>query len=192
MLRARMTARRLPLLLACVALAMGLSACNKHKVLTEASTEGPFINVGPLDYQVQISRQLNPADPEDHAYLAGLPGGTAMQPPKGQVWFAVFMRVQNVTKQTQTPTTQFVIRDTQGQEYRPIPLDPKVNPFAYVATPLGPGDVNPNPESIAANGPVQQGSLLLFKLKTASLQNRPLMLIMQDGAGHEATVALDL
>jgi hypothetical protein len=97
-----------------------------------------------------------------------------------------------VTQQTHTPTTQFRITDTQGADYSPIPLDSNVNPFAFVAAPLPPGSVDPGPETAAANGPVQQGSLLLFKLKIASLQNRPLTLHIEGGANEAATVQLDL
>src|SRR5919199_5407545 len=120
--------RRLALIALLALLAAGCASKNTN--VTEAQTEGLYMDVGPLLYQVQISRYLNPADAEDATYLTGLPNGVPAQPPKGTTWFGVFMRVQHVTKQTYTPTTQFVIRDTQGQEYRPIPLDPKVNPFA--------------------------------------------------------------
>jgi hypothetical protein len=185
--------RRLPSIALLAALALALAGCgDKTNSLTEAQTEGLYMDVGPLLYQVQISRYLNSADPEDQSYLRGLPAGMSPQVAKGDTWFGVFMRVQNVTKQTHTSTSQFTIRDTQGQEYRPIPLDANVNPFAYVSVPIGPGGVNPGPETAAANGPVQQGSLILFKLKVGSLQNRPLQLRIENGAGSEATIALDL
>ena len=179
--------RRLALLAVLALVAVGCG--DKTSLVTSAETEGLYMDAGPLLYQVQVSRYLNPADAEDATYLAGLPNGVPKQAPKGTTWFGVFMRVQNVTKQTYTPTTNYTIRDTQDIEYHPIPLDAKVNPFAYVATPLAPGAVDPNPESAAANGPVQQGSLILFRLRTGSLQNRPLELIMDDNAGHRATVA---
>jgi hypothetical protein len=184
---------RRPLVLALLAaVALVASGCaNKTNSQTEAQTEGLYMDVGPLLYQVQVSRYLNPADEEDISYLKGLPSGTPVQPGKGQVWFAVFMRVQNVGKQTQTATDQYEITDTQGNNYRPIPLDANVNPFAYVAEPVPPGSFIPGPETPAYNGPIQ-GSLLLFKLSAASLQNRPLTLKIEGGANEEATVQLDL
>jgi hypothetical protein len=181
--------RRLALLAAVALLAAGCG--NKTNSLTEAQTEGLYMDAGPLLYQVQISRYLNPADPEDAAYLTGLPAGTSTQPPKGQVWFAVFMQVRNRTNQTQQPTTQFTIRDTQGADYQPVPLNSKLNPFAYVAAPLGPGGLNPGIETPAYNGPIQ-GSMILFKLTSSSLQNRPLTLRIDGGAGEVATIDLDL
>jgi hypothetical protein len=185
--------RRLPSIALLAVLVLVLAGCgDKTNSQTEAQTEGLYMDVGPLLYQVQISRYLNPADPEDQEYLRGLPEGMSPQLGKGETWFGVFIRVQNTTDQTHTSTTQFTIRDTQGHEFSPIPLDAKVNPFAYVAAPLGPGGVNPGPETAAANGPVQQGSLILFKLTVGSLQNRPLQLRMENGAGSEATIDLDL
>ena len=183
---------RLVRLLLISAIAAGvLAGCgNKLEVRTEGETEGLYIDVGPLLYQVQISRYLNPADPEDKSYLAGLPAGTP-QPGAGETWFAVFMRVQNTTKQTHTPTSSFAIVDTQDNTYRPIPLDPKSNPFAYQAQPIIGGGVLPQPSTAAADGPTQ-GSLLLFKLKVSSLQNRPLELHIEGEGGNTGIMDLDL
>jgi hypothetical protein len=173
-------------------LALLAAGCgDKMDVRTQGDTEGVYIDVGPLLYQVQISRYLNPADREDSAYLAGLPEGMSTQPGRGRTWFGVFVRVQNQTGGRQTPTSQFVIEDTQGNEYRPIPQDAQVNKFVYAAEPLGPKGILPEPESPAANGPVQ-GSLLLFRLSTGSLQNRPLELHIEGGAGNTGILALDL
>jgi hypothetical protein len=182
--------RRLVLLAAVVLVAAGCGS-RSSSLTTEAQTEGLYMDAGPLLYQVQISRYLNPNDPEDAAYLTGLPAGTPIQPAKGETWFGVFIQVRNPTDQTQNPTDQFSIKDTQGAEFQPIALNPKLNPFAYVAAPLGPGGLIPGIETPAYNGPIQ-GSLILFKLKTSSLQNRPLTLKIDDGAGGVATVDLDL
>jgi hypothetical protein len=184
--------RRLVVLALLAAAALVVSGCgHKNSNVTEAQTEGLYMDVGPLLYQVQISRYLNPADPEDVNYLKGLPQGMSMQLPKGQVWFGVWMRVQNVGKRPETATSQYVITDTEGNDYRPIPLDTNINPFAYVASEVGPGEFIPGPETPAYTGPIQ-GSLILFKLSTASLQNRPLTLKIEGGANEEATVELDL
>ena len=47
------------------------------------------------------------------------------------------------------------------------------NPFAYQPATLAPKGIIPAPDSIAGEG-VIQGSLLLFKVDIADLQNRPL------------------
>ena len=177
-------------LLAIAFAAVAFAGCgDKHAFTTEAETEGVYLDVASLVYQVQLSRFLNPADVEDKEYLAGLPEGTV--PPGGdETWFGVWMRVKNYSGATQRPTTEFKITDTENNEYRPVPQDPAVNPFVYVARPLPPAGVLPAPDSAAASGPIQ-GSLILFRLKTPSLQNRPLVLHI-GSAGQEATVDLDL
>jgi hypothetical protein len=183
---------RLARLLLVAAIAAGaLAGCgNKLSIRTQGESEGLYIDVGPLLYQVQISRYLNPSDPEDKWYLEGLPAGTK-PPGAGETWFGVFMRVQNTTGQTQTPTSRFSIVDTQDTTYRPIALDAKINPFAYQAQPIIAGGVLPQADTPAASGPVQ-GSLLLFKLKVASLQNRPLELHIEGSGGNTGIMDLDL
>ena len=182
---------RRPVLLAVVAAAaVAAAGCGNSSYNTQlGQDEGSYLDAGPLTYQVQLSRYLNPSDVEDAGYLKGLPPGTSA-PTGNEEWFGVFMRVQNFGKQTQTPTTDFSIVDTQHNVYRPLAIDTRTNPFAYQPVPLGPGAVLPEPESAAANGPIQ-GSLLLFKIKVASIQNRPLDLRIV-GGGQTATVALDL
>jgi hypothetical protein len=183
--------RRLPPIALLAVVSLLAAGCgDKTSSLTEAQTEGLYMDVGPLLYQVQISRFLNPNDPEDRAYLIGLPLGMPLQLPRGQTWFGVFMRVQNVTSQPHLPTNEYSVVDTQGNRFRPVELNARINPFVYAPTLLGPGGINPGPETPAANGPIQ-GSLILFRLTTASLQNRPLALKIGP-PGQEASVDLDL
>ena len=157
--------------------ALGLSACgNKTETRTLGETEGIYVDVGDLVYQVQISRILNPNDSEDRAYLRGLPPGEATLKP-GETWFGVFMRVSNEKQQTIKPASSFRIVDTQENEYEPVELDPEANPFAYQPSPLRGGEVYPNSESVAYANNIQ-GSLVLFKVQFRSLQNRPLELMI--------------
>jgi hypothetical protein len=153
--------------------ALALAGCaNKLEVRTQGETEGLYIDVGDLKYQVQISRILNPSDVEDRSYLTQLPEGTL--PPKAdEAWFGVWIRVENTNDSKSLPTaSNFEIRDTQDNVFRPY--DQAGNVFAYQPVDkLGPQDVLPNSEAPAGFGPVQ-GSLILFKLTTTSLANRPL------------------
>jgi hypothetical protein len=87
-------------------------------------------------------------------------------------------------------TSSYEITDTQNNTFRPVPLSPKSNDFVYRPVKLEPGTILPSPNGIAGQG-VIQGSLLLFRLKEADLQNRPLTLHISDG-GHSANVELDL
>jgi hypothetical protein len=172
----RMTGRARFLLLSALSL-VGLIAAgcgNKTTHQTEGETEGIYVQAGPLTYQVQISRLLNPADIEDQAYLKGVPAGER-ELPANEAWFAVFMRVQNEGEKPQVPTRQYKIVDTQENEFKPLAL-PADNVFAYnPPRELPPEQVYPDPDSSAGAGPIQ-GSLLLFRVKIDSLANRPLEL----------------
>ena len=105
---------------------------DKQSVVTFAPDEGTYVQVGPLSYQVQISRYLNPGDIEDKAYLSGLPAGTQVDQ-KGQLWFGVFIRIKNYSKQTQIPppSSGYVIDDTEGDQFHPVALNRKLNWYAY-------------------------------------------------------------
>ena len=187
--------RRLPRLIvltAALACAVLVAGCgNRIAVRTVAATEGLYLDIDDLKYQIQLSRYLNPTDVEDHTYLTGLPPGTA-QPAGDETWFAVFIRVANPHDTPIASADNFEIVDTQGNSFKPIPLDPKVNPFAYVPGVIPPQGQIPPADSIASEGPVKQGALLLFKIKTDSLQNRPLEFRFKRGNGTTGTVDLDV
>ena len=185
---------RVPLLLAalCALLAAGCGAeaRSEEEPAQVADTEGIYLDIDDLKYQVQISRYMNPNDVEDRAYFVGLPEGIA-QPAADETWFGVFLRVQNTTEETIAPANDFAIVDTQENVFRPVPLDTEVNSFAYAPEPIGPRSLIPRPDSVAAEGSVQ-GELLLFKVKTASLQNRPLEFRFRRGSGQVGIVDLDV
>jgi len=181
------TARVLVLL----ALLAALAGCgNKLETRTLGNTEGLYIDVGELKYQVQMSRLLNPSDVEDSAYLQQLTGSPALS--GNEAWFGVWMRVENTNSDKTLPTARdFSITDTQGHEFKPVPLGR--NPFAYAPSTLGPNKVSPAPNSVAGQG-VQQGALILFKVTTDALANRPLELHIRNpsNAGEQGIVDLDV
>jgi hypothetical protein len=184
-------ATRLTAILAALCALAAAGCGNKEETVTQGETEGIYLDVGDLKYQVQISRYLNMADVEDVAYLKGLPVN-AEEPTGDETWFGVFLRVQNEGDETVAPAKMFEIHDTQDNVYRPIPLDTNVNVFAYKPDPIAPKSLIPTPDSAAAEG-VIQGSLLLFKIKNEALQNRPLEFVIKEGGGGgEATVDLDV
>jgi hypothetical protein len=184
--------RRVVFTLLCAA-ALAVAGCggSEGTQVNKAETEGVTVDVGGLQYQVQVSRFLNPNDVEDAYYLRGLPETTDLDPGKDSVWFAIFMRVKNASGETLTPTTQFTITDTEGKKFQPVPIDEKQNPFVYLPEPLPDSKVLPDPNSPPGSGPVQ-GALILFRIDTDSLQNRPLTLHIQGSGEEEATVELDL
>jgi len=182
--------RVLLLLALSVASVVALTGCgNKQEVRTVGETEGIYIDVGDLRYQVQLSRIINPYDMEDRWYLQGLPGG-APQPKPNEAWFGVWMRVQNSTDSKRLAAAdEFEIVDTQENTFTPIELEE--NPFAYEAQELPPASVLPSPNSPAGEG-VIQGSLILFKLTNEALANRPLELKIKNPALPDDVGIVDL
>jgi hypothetical protein len=160
-----------------VVLAAALSACGRESEIHEAnatsSTGSTYVTLGPLDYSVQLSRQLNARDVEDRTYLEGLAADQARLA-NDEEWFAVFIKVDNPSKGTQTTASQFEIVDTTGATYKPVAL-PASNPYAYQATRVVPDGSVPAASSLAAQGPTA-GQMLLFKIKLETLQSRPLVL----------------
>jgi hypothetical protein len=153
-------------------------------------TEATYLTVADLQYQVQLSRQLNPFDIEDRDYLHGLPAGEAKLAPN-QAWFAVFMRVENpLHDRALVPTTQFEIVDTQHTRYTPVALG-RSNLYGYVPRPIAPEGRLPDLNSTAGFAPTQ-GALVLFKVDRKSYENRPLELEISAPGAQTARVSLDV
>lgn len=180
-------------LIALVAAAGLLAAGCGDKIsnVTQGEDEGTFVDVGPLAYQVQISRFLNPYDTEDKAYLSGLPAG-AQPDQQGQEWFGVFVRIKNYSKQTQmpAPASGYTITDTAGDTYHAVALNRRLNWYAYTPQKMLPAAWLPNQETTAGINPIN-GELLLFQFPVSTFQNRPLLLHINQG-GSSATITLDL
>ena len=183
--------RRLLVISSALLLALLAAGCgNKIEARTSGETEGLYLDIDELKYQVQISRYMNPDDVEDKAFLTGLPESEA-EPAGDETWFGVFIRVSNETDEPIEPADTFEIIDTQENVYRPVPLDTSVNPFAYAPDPVPPKGLIPEEGTVASESTIQ-GSLLLFKVKTESLQNRPLEFRLRRGSGTTGVVDLDV
>jgi hypothetical protein len=183
-------------LLALAPLLLGACGDSHTKVTTgtyagESGANAPYLDVGPLAYQVQLSRQLDPVDGEDSNYLQGLtPAQLALTPQ--EEWFAVFLQVYNNGDTPAPASSDIVLSDTEGNSYTAVTL-PASNRVAYRAgTVPGKGRI-PALDTSAAAGPTQ-GSMLLFKIKTLSLDNRPLTLKISDpqNASEKASAELDV
>ena len=182
-------------LLCVLVLAVAASGCgNKEAEATVAETEGIWVDVGGLDYHVQGSRQLNPNQVPDDRYLAGLPDD--VEPPApDELWFAVFLRIENKTEEAEPTADHFEIEDTEGTVYEPIEIETQENPFAYEPLELGENEVVPHPESTQIYN--TSGAMLLFKIPLDGYANRPLEFIIHapDGAAEgpeRAQLALDV
>jgi hypothetical protein len=176
--------------------ALALSACgSSHTRVTtgtyagESGAGAPYLNVGPLIYEVQISRELNPVDTEDASYLAGLSPAVRQLAP-GQEWFAVFMQVYNNNSGAVPAASSLSIADTQGNTYTPIIPD-QSNAFAYRAGMVPAKGQLPLPSSIADSGPTQ-GALLLYKVRILSLDNRPWKITIANPGDPAETATAEL
>ncbi len=170
-------------------IAVGLAACGKLSHPTAVDSEGEYVDAGPITYQVQVSRQLNPYAADDRQFLAGASSPT---PSASQEWFGIWLWAKNQTHKDATTTDSFDIVDTQGNKYYPIPINTRVNPFAWTAQTLAPSATEPIPSTASFYVP-SQGGLVLFKLNETVYSNRPLTLqIYAPGQTTPSTVSLDL
>ena len=108
------------------------------------------------------------------------------------MWFAVFIRVENDTEEPHATAEDFVIKDTQGNEFEPVELDPEMNLFGYEPVELGAETLKPILNSPASDNTIR-GELLLFKVPASSLGNRPLEFeIASPSGGDGAIIDLDI
>ena len=188
MLRAagRSTTRLGVALVLAAALVVGvlLSGCETSPESDLSVEEGQPMKLGDLLYNVQISRFLNPRDPEDEAYLAGQP-----PPPNDKLYLGVFMLIENEADTPQDVPADFKVVDTEGTEFNPIPSN---SLFALeLGGKVAADDQLPEPESTAANGPIQ-GAMVLFLIDEAATEDRPLTLDIPSSAGSAGEVELDI
>lgn len=180
------TARRL---LAVAFAALGLAACGQQSHPTSGDSEGAYVDAGPITYQVQLSRELNPYAVEDKEYLSGQ---SATPPKPDEEWFGVFLWAKNQSHAAAPTADTFDIIDTQGNRYFPIPINAQVNPFAWTQQTLAHGGIEPGPDTAASFSPTQGGELL-FKLNSSVYGNRPLTLeIYPPGQSRPSSISLDL
>ncbi|MGO9320461.1 MAG: hypothetical protein ACLQBY_06630 [Solirubrobacteraceae bacterium] len=188
--------RKLPLVLPALLAVLALSACgDSHTNVTtgtyagESGQNAPYLNVGPLIYEVQLSRELNPANSEDATYLQGLtPAQRKLEP--GQEWFAVFMQVYNNTSSALQAASSLTVTDTQENSYTPIEPG-ETNQFAYRAGMVPAKGQLPAPGTIADDDPAQ-GQVLLYKIQIVSLDNRPLELKIVDPENPSESASAEL
>jgi hypothetical protein len=188
--------RKSPLAVLALLAVLAVGACgDSHRKVTtgtyagESGANAPYLNVGPLIYEVQLSRELNPSDVEDAAYLQGLsPAERRLAP--NQEWFALFVQVYNHNSRALPAASRLTITDTQGNSYTPVVPD-QSNQFAYRAGMVPANGQLPVPDSVAADGPTQ-GALLIYKFPIVSLDNRPLVLRIVDPTDATQTASAEL
>ncbi len=179
-----------------LALAAPLAGCSsKEKVVTRGETEGSYLDLDQLKYQVQISRQLNPRDEEDRYYLRGISDADSALAP-GESWFAVFMRVENGNERAIAASSpdDFEISDTQDTVYHPVAIDSQVNNYSYAGGLMPAKTEIPRVDAPGFVNSSVAGALVLFKVKNGSYDNRPLELVIKGTTlpQKEVTVKLDV
>ena len=189
---------RLPSLSLALVASLALAACGQEaqdeggfqtEIAYVAETEGIYIPLDGMKYQVQVSRQMNPLLLSERDYFQGIPEDDLVLG-ADQEWFGVFMRVENEVDEPVRSLRDFEIRDTQENIYRPLAIGAG-NAWAYRPTIVQGKELYPDPDSPAGERP-PYGSLLLVKVRRFSLDNRPLELVLTGNDGEKATVALDV
>ena len=182
--------RRVLLALACAAMAASFSGCFLEPEEEEARREGLDVRVGGIDYTVFITRELNPALPDDRGYWQG------KEAKPGFALYGIFVQACNrsdkdeeLERDTYESTDDFTVVDTQGNEYEPLEVDEE-NVFQYHAGPIEPGQCTPLKGSLPAHGPTG-GAMIPFLFPLEAGENRPLELEIR-AEGEEGLVELDL
>jgi hypothetical protein len=181
-----MDPRRLTLAACVLALAapVGLAACGDEEPgVDEPAREGLALELDGLDYNVFITRQLNPRITPDKAYITE-------EAPAGESLWGVFIQVCNTSDEPHESVSEFIVKDNQENTFEPEEL-PEDNAFAYVPRTLQPDECIPEAGSVAQLGPTE-GAMLLFQLPLQNTENRPLELEIEADDGDKLTYELDL
>src|SRR5256885_14148700 len=90
------------------ALTLAAAGCSSKQTKLSVA-EGTPVTLGNLQYNVQVSRYLNPSDPEDQGYLQGAPPLS-----RDDNYLGVFLRIQNESSDTkQSLPTRYTVTDTE-------------------------------------------------------------------------------
>jgi hypothetical protein len=187
-----MVGKRLVMLIGGAICAAAISACGAGEHARSADNLGPgYVELAQLNYQVQVSRQLNPWSSEDSGYLGGFTQGQLALATTDE-WFGVSLQVYNWTGRAHAPTGDFFITDTLGDRYVPL-SNPSPNPYSYVPSSIPAWGQLPSIDS-NAYASSSQGELLIFKIPYATLVNRPFVLHIVDPTqpSKESTIELDV
>ena len=125
-----MTRRLLMVLVLAAALVVG-GCGNKEETTTEAATEGIYLDVGDLKYQVQISRYPEPERHRGPQLPGAASGGDAAAQGRRDVVRRLDAGRELPTTRSLPTASNFEIRDTQDNVFKPDPLDTIGNVFAY-------------------------------------------------------------
>ena len=178
---------------------LALAACgDSHTRVTtgtyagESGANAPYLNVGPLIYEVQISRELNPWNNGDSTYLQGLAPAQRQLAPGPGVVRGLRAGLQQHHQTAASPPTADHAHRHPGEH---LPADPAgpTNLFAYRGGHGARQRPAPAPRHPAAHGSAP-GRAAAVQDRDVSLDNRPLELkiINPENPPSSATAELDV
>jgi hypothetical protein len=177
--------RRLALVACVLGLAVGAAACGDEEPgVDEPAREGLALPLDGVDYNVFITRQLNPAIPPDNTYYTG------PEPSPDETLYGVFVQTCNNSDERRGTAEDFKVVDNQGNEFEPEQVDAG-SVIAYEPRELDPKECIPEAGSLAQLGP-QAASMLLFRIPLQATENRPLELEIEGEGDETLTFELDI
>jgi hypothetical protein len=177
--------RRLALAACVLGLSVGVAACDdEEQGVDEPAEEGLALPLDGVDYNVFITRQLNPEIPPDDTYYTG------PEVPPDETLYGVFLQACNNSDERRSTAEDFKVVDNQGNEFEPEQVDAG-SVIAYEPGELDPEECIPEAGSLAQLGP-QAASMLLFRFPLAVTENRPLELEIEGEGDEMLTFELDL
>ena len=139
-------ARLLRIVLSTALVAVVAAGCGSEdaSAVPIAETEGLYLDVNGLKYQIEMSRYMNPNDVEDREYFDRAAGGHR-GPPTGRDLLRRLGpgREQSPRTRRCRPRRVWEIHDTQENVYRPIAVDTEINPFVFEPVDVPPKTVHP-------------------------------------------------
>ena len=106
--------RSLTLLACLMALAVAVAACGDEEPgVDEPAREGLALPLDGVEYNVFITRQLNPAIPADDAFFEG------PEPGPDENLYGVFIQACNNTEDVHETVDEFLVKDNHGNEFEP-------------------------------------------------------------------------
>jgi len=153
----------------------------------ESGKNAPYLNVGPLIYEVQLSRELNPANIEDAAYLQGLtPAESHLAPGRSGLRCSCCYT-------TLPPRCRGHERDGHRHPKQHLyTLGAECHQRIRLPRRLGAGQGELPFRSRSPARALQVALCCLYKIQVVSLDNRPLELKIVDPSNTSQTASAEL
>jgi hypothetical protein len=172
---------------ALIAAALLVAGCGDGPPPGTNAPEGTDVTQSGVDYAVQTSRELNPGDADDRAFLGGR---TKYLDRAGMTLVGVFLQARNDASSMRRAVAAPQLVDAFGETFAPLQL-PADDPFAYRGGRLGPGDEIPGPQSPATESP-ENGAVIVYRVPTGVFVTDRPFTIRFGTNDRAASVQLDL